>query len=177
MEELFEKLGLDPDAPNEKAVEKVDELLFKIEDKNEIIEGFEKKVENLEDQLDDIADGVAEARVKDLVQKVQHETGRHVGSEHMETLQEKATRYLYASSEEEKESIWKDMKAHTIAYGAKVGVSEKVKSLRGDREDEDDSTSPQFKEAKQLVDSGDADTWEEAMQMVQENAKRKTDGE
>lgn len=168
MDELFEELGLDADAPVAKAVQKVQTLKQKLEDKDTIMQGLQQKVSDLEDQFDSLADGVAEARVKDLVQKVQHETGRHVGKDNMETLQAKAARYLFAS-EGERESIYNDMKAHTIAYGTKVGMSEKIDALQGGRSKEDNGQSKEFNQAKALIDSGDAKDWDEAYQMVQQN--------
>lgn len=173
MDELFEELGLDPDAPVAQAVEKVKTISATIQDKNNIIEGLQNKVESLEDQIDSIADGVAEARVKDLVQKVQNETGRHVGKDHMDTLQKKAAQHLYAN-ENEKDSIWEDMKAHTIAYGTKVGMSDKIDALSGDRDKGDTEEDRRYNKAKRLVDSGEADSWEEAHDMVMEEENKKS---
>lgn len=176
MDELFEELGLDPDAPVAQAVEKVKKMKSSVADKQNIISGLQDKVESLEDQIDSIASGVAEARVKDLVQKVQNETGRHVGSDHMDTLQKKAAQHLYAS-EDEKENIWDDMKAHTIAYGAKVGVSEKIDALSGDREEGETPEDRRYAKAKKLIDNGEADTWEEAHDMVLKQEQINSDKE
>jgi len=168
MEELYEILGLDPDeAPTAKVVQKVKTLQEKLEDKNQIIQGLQGKLEDFEEKFDSLADGVAEARVKDLVQQVQHETGYHVGSDNMEKLQNKAARHLYAG-DGEKEEIYEDMKAYCLAYGSKVGMDDKIKSLQGGRSEEEDGQSKEFRQAKQLVESGEADDWDEAYQMVQQ---------
>lgn len=176
MDELYEILGLDSEAPTAQVVEEVKTLKQKLKDKDGIIKGLTSKVENMEDKFDSLADGVAEARVKDLVRKVQHETGRHVGKDHMETLQNKAAQYLYAS-DEEKEDIYNDMKAHTLAYGTKVGLDDKIKSLQSTRSEEDNGQSKEFNEAQKLLDSGEADNWEEAYEMVQEQRAEQSETE
>lgn len=165
MEELYKLLGLDEGSPEASVVQAVTKLQNKLEDKNNIIEGLTKQIENLEGQVSSIAAGVAEARVKDLVRKVQAETGYHVGGDHMKTLQKKAAQHLY-SGEEEQKSIWSDMKAHTIAYGAKVGMSKEIEALYGDRSEGDTIQDKRHAQAKKLVEGGKAKNWDEALALV-----------
>lgn len=168
MEELYKILGLDSDAPTAKIVAEVKSLKKKVEDKDNLIEGLTSQLDSMEKRFDNIAEGVAEARIKDLVLKVQNETGYHVGGdENMQTLNRKAAEYIYASEEEQK-NIWKDMKAHCRAYGAKVGLDDKINALAGDRDSGEDGESPMYRRAKALKDSGKAKTWDEAYAMVQE---------
>lgn len=171
MEELFKLLGLDPDAPTAKAIEAIKDLQEKISDKNAIIEGLSNQLEENQKRFDKIAQGVAESRVRDLVQKVQNETGYHVGGEkNMQILNRKAAKYIYASDDEQ-EDIWNDMKAQCLAYGTKVGLDDKISALAGDREDEDD-VSPIYRRARELKESGKAKTWSEAHEMVREEMRK-----
>lgn len=165
MDELYEILGLDPGEPSAKIVSAVKTMQSKLEDKNEIIVGLQERIKNQEEQIDSIATGVAEARVRDLVNKVQHETGRFVGKDNIGNLQRKAAQYIYAS-EDEKENIYNDMKAHTTAYGVKVSLDERLRALAPDREEGGSQGDKRYAKAKKLIDSGKAKSWKEAHAMV-----------
>lgn len=175
MDELFEVLGLDKDAPVAKATAEVKSLKQAVEDKQEIILGLQNQLENYEEQINSIAGGVAEARVKDLVRKVQDETGYYVGKDHMATLNRKAAEHLYAG-EEAREEIWGDMKAHTLAYGAKVSLHDRLKSLNGERNTASSKEDRRFEKAKKLVEAGKAENWEKAMaQILKEEDESKSE--
>lgn len=177
MEELFEVLGLDPDVPVAKAVAEVNRLKQNLDDKVNIIAGLQNQIKNYEEQIDAISSGVAEARVKDLVRKVQSETGYYVGKDHMDTLNRKAAQHLYAG-EEERSAIWEDMKAHTLAYGAKVALSEQINSLMGSRDKGETKEDRRFNKAKSYVEQGKAKNWDHAMQLIlkeEEEAKAETE--
>jgi hypothetical protein len=165
MEELYEVLGLTEDASEGQLVQAVKALKQKVDDKQNIVNGLMKQIENYEEQVNSIASGVAEARVKDLIRKVQSETGYYVGKEHMATLNRKAAQYLYASEDEQK-NVWEDMKAHTLAYGAKLGMDEMINSLSGDREEGATDDDRRYAKAKRLVNAGKAETWEKALDIV-----------
>lgn len=171
MEELYEILGLDPGAPQAKVVQEVKLLKASVEDKNEIIVGLQEKIKNQEEQIESIADGVAEARVRDLVNKVQQETGFFVGKDHIANLQKKAAQYLYAD-EEDQASIYSDMKAHTLAYGIKASLDERINRLVGERDEGDTDEERRYKKAEKLINSGKAKNWQEARRMVIEQEEK-----
>lgn len=166
MEELYDLLEIDQNEPVQVVVEAVKDMQEAIASKSDIITGLQSQIKNFESQIDSISKGVAEARVKDIVRKVQSETGYYVSKEKMETLNNKAAKFIYAD-EAAQESIMEDMKAHTIAYGVKVGMDERINSLISSREDSSlPAAEKRYRKAKALVDSGEAKSWEQAHKLV-----------
>lgn len=169
MEELYKLLGLEETESEGAVVGAVKSLQSDLEDKKNIIKGLTNQIKNYEEQVSSIAAGVAEARVKDLVRKVQDETGYHVGKDYMETLNRKAAQHLYAT-ESDKESIWEDMKAHTIAYGVRLDTSKEIDAISGSRSPEGETIQDRrYAKAKKLIDTKQADDWDEAMKIVLKN--------
>lgn len=166
MEELYELLEIDQNEPVQVIVEAVKDMQEAVASKSDIITGLQSQIKNFESQIDSISKGVAEARVKDIVRKVQSQTGYYVSKEKMETLNNKAAKFIYAD-EGAQESIMEDMKAHTIAYGVKVGMDERINSLIGSREDSNlPEQEKRYRKAKSLIDNGKAKNWTEANAMV-----------
>lgn len=164
MEELYEILGLDSNAPVKKIVDEVKKLQANLSSKDTIIGGLKERIKERDNRVDEILEGATNMKVGEVVSEVMDKTEHYVGGDHIEPLQAKAKRYITAETEEEKEAIYQDMEAICYAYGERV-TSKAIERLMGD----DDSIpktaeARRYKKAEKLVK-------EEGMSWSDANAK------
>lgn len=169
MEELYKLLGVDANAPVSKLEEAVTKLQADNTSKVSIIAGLRSRISKTEERMEAIAQGAEESRVKDLLTEVMNKTGNHVGKDHIEKLQIKASSYIRAHTDEERQAIMEDMESICIAYGESTD-SNHLEALISGRSGKEASTAQGriYQKAKLLIDSGKAKSWEEAHQMVAE---------
>lgn len=165
MDELIKILGLKETASASDVQANVRNLVSESTQNKDLIKGLRKKVENLEDQVTDLAKGSRDQRVEQTMSLVQGETKRFLGKDHTEKLRMKASQYVMSSDEDQRKELYEDMKTVCIAYGDNQGMKNELNSLTANRDDPDDNTPEHERQVEKLVNKFDM-SYAEAIDIV-----------
>ena len=166
MEEIYKLLGLEETASVGQLSDAIQALQSDVEGKQEIIDGLRNSLKDTEKKYGSLADSIRDTKIQSLVSTVQAESNRYVGKDHVESLNKRAARHVMASTDEEREEIYEDMKAICEAYGVPTGLNAKINALLGKRTEDESDDDRRHRVASELVSSKQASNWDEAFQMV-----------
>lgn len=132
-EKILKALGLEKGAGIDEVLKKIGMLKSDNSELRSSISALRSSLEKTETDLKSVLGNSQEVRIKDIVNKVQNETGRYVSDKDaLEKMEKKAKLMLSSAEEEDSEMFYEDLKNMCFAYGVALSLSN---LLDGDRKD------------------------------------------